>query len=122
MLVLGTALLDLQNKSTRTANNLHLQQEAATHDPTNMDDMGDLGHFAQYEDDGAPVDRQDIRYAQAQVRDMFRQKQVMVEMWLFATRCLDRVHYVFSCSPVLASTSPPFAREGDSACRPSQDY
>ena len=40
--------------------------------------MGD--HLAQYEDDGAPVDRQDILDVQAQVRDMLVQKQRMMEM------------------------------------------
>ena len=41
-------------------------------------DMGD--HFAQYEDDGGPVDRQDILDVQAQVRDMLVQQQAMMEM------------------------------------------
>ena len=41
-------------------------------------DMGD--HFAQYEDDGAPVDRQDILDVQAQVTDMLVQRQAMMEM------------------------------------------
>ena len=41
-------------------------------------DMGD--HFAQYEDDGFPVDRQDILDVQAQVRDLVRQQQGIMMM------------------------------------------
>ena len=41
-------------------------------------DMGD--HFAQYEDDGSPVDRQDILDVQAQVRDLVRQQQGIMLM------------------------------------------
>ena len=39
-------------------------------------DMGD--HFAQYEDDGSPVDRQDILDAQPQVRDLFLKKNLVL--------------------------------------------
>ena len=41
-------------------------------------DMGD--HFAQYEDDGSPVERQDILDVQAQVRDLVRQQQGIMLM------------------------------------------
>ena len=37
--------------------------------------------FAQYEDDnGAPVDRQDIRDVQAQIRDLVQQQQGIMMM------------------------------------------
>ena len=42
-------------------------------------DNGDE-HFAQYEDDGSPVDRQDILDVQAQVRDLVRQQQGIMMM------------------------------------------
>ena len=42
-------------------------------------DGGD--HWDQYEEDnGAPVDRQDLRDVQAQVREMLHQQQAMMEM------------------------------------------
>ena len=41
-------------------------------------DMGD--HFAQYEDDGAPVDRQDILDVQAQIQDVVHQQQGIMMM------------------------------------------
>ena len=43
-------------------------------------DMNGDEHFAQYEDDGSPVDRQDILDVQAQVRDLVRQQQSIMMM------------------------------------------
>ena len=38
-------------------------------------DMDGGDPFAQYEDDGAPVDRQDILDVQSQIRDLVQQQQ-----------------------------------------------
>ena len=52
--------------------------------------------------------------------------QIQIARALYAASWLDRAHYVFSCSLVLATTSPPFAREGGPAnlasicCKPFQ--
>ena len=43
-------------------------------------DMNGDEHFAQYEDDGSPVDQQDIQDVQAQVRDPVRQQQGIMMM------------------------------------------
>ena len=41
-------------------------------------DMDGGDPFAQYEDDGAPVDRQDILDVQSQIRDLVQQQQHMM--------------------------------------------